>query len=211
MMRRRNAALLNSGGSEVLPPLEPKATLESAPMKPADAVNTPLEPTAGTPPSEITRETSAVFADFAGAGSEPVNVDLSGRSSGRATARSVLSVNPEPLTVVPTLYPAQPSGPIVVDNYITINANSIEAREFFTRFDALLAELKRSNEISGEIRDQLKSEMDAGKSLLSAPKVNRSLVEMLLVRPLKWLAEKAGSAVITKLAGDALEWLLKLL
>jgi hypothetical protein len=37
------------------------------------------------------------------------------------------------------------------------------------------------------------------------------LIDLLLVRPLKWLAERAGSAVIGKLAGDALELLLRLL
>jgi hypothetical protein len=31
------------------------------------------------------------------------------------------------------------------------------------------------------------------------------------VKPLKWLAEKSGTAIVSKLAADALGWLLKMI
>jgi hypothetical protein len=75
----------------------------------------------------------------------------------------------------------------------------------------LLQEIRRSNEIAGEVRDQLTAEITAGTTLLKAPKTDRTWIDLLLVRPLKYLAEKVGSAVINRLATVALEWLLKLL
>jgi hypothetical protein len=59
------------------------------------------------------------------------------------------------------------------------------------------------------VRDQLSAEINAGTTLLKAPKVNRNWIDLLLVKPLKYIAEKGGSAVIGRLATAALEWLLK--
>jgi hypothetical protein len=115
------------------------------------------------------------------------------------------------IAVVPTRYPDDPSGAVIVENYIAINLDGIAAREFFGRLDELLSEISRSNQISGELRDQLKHEIAAGKSVMSAPKANRKLIDLLLVRPLTWLAEKTGSAIIGKLATDGLDLLLRLL
>ena len=75
----------------------------------------------------------------------------------------------------------------------------------------LLDELRRSNEISGEVRDQLLSEMRAGREILNGPKPQRGLIDSLLVKPLKYLIENAGSTIIGKLAGAALDWLLKVM
>ena len=77
--------------------------------------------------------------------------------------------------------------------------------------EALFGELRQSKEISGEVRDQIISELRAGRELLHAPKPQRDLIDLLLVKPLKWVAEKSGSAIIGKLAKDALEWLLRML
>jgi hypothetical protein len=71
--------------------------------------------------------------------------------------------------------------------------------------------MRRSNEISGEVREHLAAEMTAGRTLLKAPKADRTWIDLLLVKPLKYIAEKGGSAVIGKLATAALEWLFKLL
>jgi hypothetical protein len=56
----------------------------------------------------------------------------------------------------------------------------------------------------------LTAEITAGRSLLASPKADARLIDLLLMRPLKWLAEKASSAIISKLALDALELLAKL-
>jgi len=115
------------------------------------------------------------------------------------------------VTIVPTIYPDQPSGVVIVQNYITINVHSGEGQQFLSKFDELIEELKRSNQIAGEARDQAIREMTAGTELLSAPKVDRNLIDLLLVKPLRWLIEKAGAAVVGKLASDVLDTLLRLM
>jgi len=119
--------------------------------------------------------------------------------------------SPPSVTVTPTAYPDSPQGTIIVQNYVAINIHSDEFSRFNKNIEALLVELRQSNEISGEFRDQLVSKLKAGRELAAAPKPPRDLINVLLVRPLKWLAEKSGSSMISKLAGDALEWLLKII
>jgi hypothetical protein len=120
-------------------------------------------------------------------------------------------VVPAPVLIPPTVYPASPQGAILVQNHITINIRSGEFHEFSQSMDALIGKLRRSNEISGEAREQLISELRAGRELLNGPKPQRDLTDLLLVKPLKWLLEKSGSAIIGKLAGAALDWLLKMM
>jgi hypothetical protein len=57
-------------------------------------------------------------------------------------------VPPQPIT--PTIYPAEPSGSVIVQNQITINIQSIGFREFNELIGELLQEMRRSNEIAGE-------------------------------------------------------------
>jgi hypothetical protein len=116
-----------------------------------------------------------------------------------------------PIQVAPTIYPDSPHGTVIVNNHITINIRTDEFIQFNTDFDLLIRELRYSNEISGEVRDHLLSELKAGKEIITGPKPQRDLVDLFLVRPLKWLAEKSGSAVVSKLATDALTWLLKII
>ncbi len=100
---------------------------------------------------------------------------------------------------------------MIVQNSITINIQSEPFKQFNANMEKLLDELRRSNEISGEVRDQLLADMKAGREILNAPKPPRGLIELLLVKPLKYLMEKAGSEFISKLAGAALDWLLKMM
>ena len=120
-------------------------------------------------------------------------------------------VSSAPLTIAPTVYPESPHGTIIVQNHIMINISTDEFRHFNTEIELLIRELRYSNEISGEVRDQLLSELKAGREIITGPKPQRDLVDLLLVRPLKWLAEKSGSAFVSKLAADALTWLLKII
>ena len=113
--------------------------------------------------------------------------------------------------ISPTFYTEGPQGTVIVQNHVTINIQGVEFREFDKDMKALIGELRRSNEISGEVRDQLLSELRAGSEIITGPKPQRGLIDLLLVRPLKWLVDKSGSAIIQKLALDALEWLLKML
>lgn len=120
-------------------------------------------------------------------------------------------VLPAPIPVTPTVYPDTPHGTVIVQNYVTINIHSAEFSRFDKNLEALIGELHRSNEISGEVREQLVSELWAGREIIGAPKPQRALIDLLLVGPLKWLSEKSGSAIIGKLAADALDWLLRML
>ena len=120
-------------------------------------------------------------------------------------------VIPAPILITPTAYPANPQGTIIVQNHITINIQSDNFKQFNGIMGGLLDELRRSNEISGEVRDQLLSEMRAGREILNGPKPQRGLIDSLLVKPLKYLIENAGSTIIGKLAGAALDWLLKVM
>jgi hypothetical protein len=114
------------------------------------------------------------------------------------------------IAVTPTLYPAEPEGTVIVENHITINVQSADLRELNAKLDELLSHLRRSNEISGDVRDQLIAEIRAGKALLTAPKPNATLIELLLKRPLTFIAKQVAGTVIGRIAGAALELLGKL-
>ena len=122
-------------------------------------------------------------------------------------------VIPAPVPVTPTVYPDSPDGQIIVHNHITINATSVDYKNFNIHMDALVKQLQTggSNEISGKVCEQLLSEMTAGRELLKGPKASRDLIDLLLVRPLKFLVKAGASAVIGGLAGQALDALLKLM
>jgi hypothetical protein len=95
-----------------------------------------------------------------------------------------------------TIYPAEPSGEVVVHNHITIDLHSAVYREFSTKVDDLLTLLRESNEFSGEVRDQLIAEISAGRTLLSAPKADPILIERFFTNPLRYIANKtAGTAL----------------
>jgi hypothetical protein len=122
------------------------------------------------------------------------------------------TVRPEIITITPTTYPVDPTGGrLVVHSHITINVRSPEFRASDAKLDELIAELRRSNEIAGETRDQLVAEISAGRTILKAPEPDQKLIELLLLKPLRYLADKAGSAVIGGLAVEALHLLLRLL
>lgn len=110
----------------------------------------------------------------------------------------------------PTRYPENFSGIITVHNYITINLHSEEFRAFNAKVDELLDALRHSNELAGEVRDKIVAEIRAGLEILKSPKPDRQQVEVLLVRTLKYVADKAAGPVIGAIALAALAALGKL-
>jgi hypothetical protein len=116
-----------------------------------------------------------------------------------------------PVPITPTVYPDSPQGTIIVQNFVTINGGSVEFRNFNSTMNGLVNRLSVSNEISGDVRDQLLAEIAAGREILKAPKANRDLIKLLLIEPLTFLAKTVASSVIGTLAGEALEWLLRML
>jgi hypothetical protein len=131
---------------------------------------------------------------------------------GNFVGNAAIQTAPTPIVPVElTVYPDDPQGQLVVQNYVTINIQSRDFKQFEKTLADLVGELRRSNEIAGEIRDKLVSEMQAGREVIAGPKPQRSLIDLFLKRPLQWLAEKAGSAVISKLATEAFDLLMKLI
>ena len=122
-------------------------------------------------------------------------------------------VFPPPIPITPTIYPDSPDGKIIVHNHITINIESVEFGQFDSVMEELVTKLLAggSNEISDDVRAKLLSEMTAGRELLEGPKPSRDLIDLLLVRPLRWLADKAGGAAIGALAVEALHLLSKMM
>jgi hypothetical protein len=178
----------------------------------------PIEPAAET---AATADTTAATADTARA---PQNIAAAGafaRGAFQADAfqvgvaeTAVAADTPSatvPILIVPTIYPQEPGGTITVQNYITININSDEFRAFEGKMSQLLAEMGKSNAIAGEVRDKLNAEIGAGMTILKSPKPDRRVIEVWLLRPLRYIVEKAAGAVIGKLAGYALEMLGRVL
>jgi hypothetical protein len=120
-------------------------------------------------------------------------------------------VLPAPISIFPTVYPQEPSGTITVQNYITINVHGADFHTLENTMGQLLAEMPKSNAIAGEVRDKLIAEINAGMTILKSPKPTRGLIDLLLVRPLKYIAEKAAGATIGGLAGAALKVLLRMM
>jgi hypothetical protein len=115
------------------------------------------------------------------------------------------------VSIVPTIYPEDPSNFVIVQNHITINVNSAEFREFNAKMNELLVELRRSNAIAGEVGAKLAGEIEAGMAILRAPKPDPKMVDVLLVRPLRYIADKAAGPVIGACALAALAALGKLI
>jgi hypothetical protein len=120
------------------------------------------------------------------------------------------SISRAAIPIVPTHYPGEPSGTIIVQNYITINTHSDDFRQFSDKVNELILELRRSNEIAGEVRDKLIAEITAGMAILNSPKPDPKLIELFLIRPLKYIGDKAAGAIVGGLAVGALGILGKL-
>ena len=142
----------------------------------------------------------------------PAKVAAAGASAGNVQSHASPALNtPVPISITPTVYPEQPTGSVIVQNYVTINIQSIEFHQFEATLDDLLDHLRGSNQISIEARRQAIAEISAGEEILTAEKPDRGLVELLLIRPLKWIVEKGAGTIISGLATKALELLFKLM
>ncbi len=130
--------------------------------------------------------------------------------SGEGGLAAEATIRPGPVTLVPTQYPDDPAARLVVHNHVYVDVRSVAFRESEAKLDELIHVLRQSNEIAGETRDQLIAEIKAGRELLTAPKPDRNLLDVLLVRPLMYLAEKANSAIAGALADEALHLLLRM-
>jgi hypothetical protein len=171
------------------------------------------------PPDILTWQTDDGAADITRATTENSRRKIAAISSG--TTEPILPLaSPNEVTldtnvtratipIIPTLYPTDPSGAITVHNHITVNIHNADFREFSTKMDDLLGHLQRSNEISGELRDKLVSELTAGMAILKSPKPDPKIIDLYLKRPLMFIGEKAAGTVVGKVAAALLALLGK--
>jgi hypothetical protein len=115
------------------------------------------------------------------------------------------------ISVAPTIYPESIDGAIVVENFVTVNIEGSELRHLSEKLDGVIEGLRGLNEIAADLRDKLIAEISAGQDIIKGPKPQRSLIELLLVRPLRFIAKAAGSTLVSEFAKKALELLLPLL
>jgi len=89
-----------------------------------------------------TRVTNAALSSTTGA-IEPPLQPLAGSSRGQVSARGVLTLTPEPVTIVPTPYPADPIAPLVVHGFVNIDPQSAAFLEFSAKIDELAGHLTK--------------------------------------------------------------------
>jgi hypothetical protein len=98
------------------------------------------------------------------------------------------------------------------DRVVTIGDNSPEQRETLTKIDALIEAVKQTNDYPGDPEDKEQTivELSAARKLFEAAKVRVAAVSTVLKPKLMWLADKFTGAIIGKLAGDLLNYLIGL-
>jgi hypothetical protein len=90
------------------------------------------------------------------------------------------------------------------DRVVSLGHNSPEQQEALQRLDELASAVQEANDFPGEPeeKERVVAELSAGRRLLEAARVRVSAVRETLAPTLKWIAEKAGGAMISKLATD---------
>jgi hypothetical protein len=156
-------------------------------------------------------EIAADSTSQAGTAPQSVGVQIPGVAATASAGDIGVEITPKPISIIPTVYPQDPGGTITVQNYITINVRGADFRDFEDKMGELFAELRKSNEIAGEVRDKLIAEMNAGITILKSPKPDRQVIDQWLVRPLKYIAEKVAGTVIGALATTAVRILLRMM
>jgi hypothetical protein len=154
------------------------------------------------------------FVEFSGTGgvhAQAPPLPLSAAAAAKVSARAELTLTPEPVTIVPTPYPDDPGAPLVVSDYVRIDVRSAEFSELNAKLDRIVGLLDRSNQFSSDTQKQLATEIQAGRTLLTAPKPDRTLIQLLLTHPLHFIATAAAGAIIGQYAIEALQLLQQIL
>ncbi|UWU87919.1 hypothetical protein N2605_16205 [Bradyrhizobium yuanmingense] len=98
------------------------------------------------------------------------------------------------------------------DRVVSLGHYSPEQQQALEKLDQLVVALKETNDFPGEPeeKEQVVAELSAGRRLLEAARVRVAAVRETLAPALKWISEKAGGAVIGKLASDVWQYLTHL-
>ena len=106
---------------------------------------------------------------------------------------------------------SQPAIP-ASDRIVTLGHNSNEQIEALSKIDALAEAVEKANDFPGSPEEQNETvvELSAARRLFEAARVRTEPIRALLMPKLTWLVDKAGGAMIGKIAGDLLEYLMRL-
>lgn len=98
------------------------------------------------------------------------------------------------------------------DRIVTLGHNSPEQTNALEKIDSLVEAVRETNDFPGsdDDKEQAIAELSAGRKLLEAAKVRVLALKVILEPRLRWLVEKGATAVVGKLAGDLLEYLINL-
>jgi hypothetical protein len=98
------------------------------------------------------------------------------------------------------------------DRIVSIGHNSPEQTQALEKIDELVEAVRQANDLplAPEEKEELVAELSAGRKLLEATKIRVTAVRATLEPALRWILEKAGGAVIGKMAADLWEYLVHL-
>jgi hypothetical protein len=98
------------------------------------------------------------------------------------------------------------------DRTVTLGHNSTEQKAVLEKVDNLINAVQETNEFPGseDEKEQTLAELSAARRLLEATRVRIDAIKTTLQPKLLWLAEKAASGIIVKLATDLLTYLATL-
>lgn len=132
--------------------------------------------------------------------------DATAEATGSVPERRSEHIGSAAVQVTPTIY-AGNNANIVIE----VNAGSAEFASAMEKLEAVLDLLRGSNEIAPETKQVLEGDVRAGVAVAKSGRANRTYLDLLLFRPLHWIAEKFASSAIGTAASEAVKALIKAL
>ncbi|MGP0095212.1 MAG: hypothetical protein ACLPKB_35455 [Xanthobacteraceae bacterium] len=159
----------------------------------------PPEPAASTEPQKVSLTASS-----------PIGIGVAAGVQTSAAISVETAVTRATISILPTLYPEDPGGAVIVQNHVTINIDSAPFHELSAKLDEVCDLLRQSNAIAGETQEKLIAEIAAGITLLKSPKPDPKMIDLLLKRPLMFIVERGSGAIVGAAAAGALALLGRL-
>jgi hypothetical protein len=127
-------------------------------------------------------------------------------STGLGRERDSERIGPTAVQVTPTIYAGDNA-----NIEINVNTGTAEFAAAMEKIYELLDLLGGSNQIAQETKRELTGEVAAGVTLVQSGRANRTYLDLLLFRPLRWMAEKFGGSAIGIAATEAMKAIIKAL
>ena len=103
----------------------------------------------------------------------------------------------------PTIYAGGLNGPVVIVNSIEIKIDSSEFQILNRQVTEILEHLRQSNELSSDVQRHLSTEVRAGMELIKTGRTSQEILDVFLLRPLRFIAKEFSAADIRALASAA--------